>query len=82
MSNFAAQEKKLKDEKDQVLMEKADLSANLNQVSKELEQMAFDYNKYRSEITKKDEEKEKSIDELQTKLKQSGQLNETQTKQL
>lgn len=77
MSNFAAQEKKLKDEKDQVLMEKADLSANLNQVSKELEQMAFDYNKYRSEITKKDEEKEKSIDELQTKLKQSGQLNET-----
>ncbi len=77
MANFAAQEKKLKDEKDQVLMEKADLSANLNQISKELEQMAFDYNKYRSEITKKDEEKEKSIDELQTKLKQSGQLNET-----
>lgn len=82
MANFATQEKKLKDEKDQVLMEKADLSANLNQISKELEQMAFDYNKYRSEITKKDEEKEKSIDELQTKLKQSGQLNETQTKQL
>jgi len=27
MANFAAQEKKLKDEKDQVLMEKADLSA-------------------------------------------------------
>ena len=61
-------------------MEKVDLSANLNQKSKELEQMAYDYNKYRSEITKKDEEKEKSIDELQTKLKQSGQLNETQTK--
>jgi hypothetical protein len=50
-------------------MEKVDLSANLNQKSKELEQMAYDYNKYRSEITKKDEEKEKSIDELQTKLK-------------
>ncbi len=44
--------------------------------------MAYDLNKYRSEITKKDEEKEKSIDELQTKLKKSGQLNETQTKQL
>ena len=72
MSNFASQEKKLIDEKDQVLMEKADLSANLNQKSKELEQMAYDYNKYRSEITKKDEEKEKSIDELQTKLKKSG----------
>jgi hypothetical protein len=42
--------------------------------------MAYDLNKYRSEITKKDEEKEKSIDELQTKLKKSGQLNETQTK--
>jgi hypothetical protein len=54
MANFAALEKKLKDEKDQVLMEKSDLTAKLNQNSKELEQMAFDYNKYRSEITKKD----------------------------
>ena len=82
MANFAALEKKLKDEKDEVLMEKHDLTAKLNQYSKELEQMAFDYNKTRSEITKKDQEKEKSIDELQTKLKQSGQLNEIQTKLL
>jgi hypothetical protein len=69
MANFAAQEKKLKDEKDQVLMEKADLSAQLEQEKKMLDQMAYDYDKYRTEITKKDEEKEKSIDELQTKLK-------------
>jgi hypothetical protein len=34
MANFAAQEKKLKDEKDQVLMEKADLFARLEQEKK------------------------------------------------
>jgi hypothetical protein len=34
--------------------------------------LAYDYDKYRTEINKKDEEKEKSIDELQTKLKKSG----------
>jgi hypothetical protein len=34
MENFAAQEKKLKDEKDQVLMEKADLFARLEQEKK------------------------------------------------
>jgi len=30
MANFAAQEKKLKEENDKVIMEKADLSAKLN----------------------------------------------------
>jgi hypothetical protein len=30
MANFAAQEKKLKEEKDDLIMEKADLSAKLN----------------------------------------------------
>jgi hypothetical protein len=48
------QEKRLKDDKDQVLMEKADLSNKNNQLTKELEQMAFDFNKYRADITKKD----------------------------
>ncbi len=39
--------------------------------------MAADFSKYRADITKKDIEKEQSISELQQKLKQSGQLNET-----
>jgi len=37
-----------------------------------MEQLASDFSKYRTDITKKDVEKELTITELQHKLKQSG----------
>lgn len=80
--NFSGQEKRLKDEKDQLVREKADLDNKISQLQNQLEQMAADFSKYRADITKKDIEKEQSITELQTRLKQSGQLNESQTRLL
>ena len=63
-SNFSSQEKKLKDEKSQLKREKAELTAKIGTLQKEMEQLASDFSKYRTDITKKDAEKELSITEL------------------
>jgi len=54
------------------LREKADLESKINSLSKEQEQLAADFTKYRAEITRKEAEKEQSIADLQQKLKESG----------
>ena len=64
-SNFSSQEKKLKDDKDKLTREKVDLNTKTNQLQNELEQLASDFSKYRTDITKKDIEQEQSITELQ-----------------
>lgn len=64
-SSFSSQEKKLKDDKDKLTREKVDLNTKTNQLQNELEQLASDFSKYRTDITKKDIEQEQSITELQ-----------------
>ena len=51
-------------------------------MTNEQQKLADEFTKYRSEIARKDVEKEQSIFELQQKLKESTHLNEQQTKSL
>jgi hypothetical protein len=51
-------------------------------LTNEQQKLADEFTKYRSEISRKDVEKEQSIFELQQKLKESTHLNEQQTKSL
>jgi hypothetical protein len=51
-------------------------------LTNEQQKLADEFTKYRSEIARKDVEKEQSIFELQQKLKESTHLNEQQTKSL
>ena len=51
-------------------------------MTNEQQKLADEFTKYRSEISRKDVEKEQSIFELQQKLKESTHLNEQQTKSL
>ena len=64
------------------MREKQDLQTRITLLTNEQQKLADEFTKYRSEIARKDIEKEKSIAELQLKLKESTQLNEKQAKQM
>ena len=81
-AGYSSQEKRVRDEKDQLLREKNDLEQKIHQKENELKSMAEQYSGFREDTKRNDAEMKRNIHELQQKLLESGQLNQSQTKQL